>query len=98
MVGLAATAPQIFDPRPGLVLPHNSAMMISHWLDDLTTLVVPESISPLLPQDIEAYCVRCKATHPMAHPQLVTTKNGKSAARGKCAVCGTTMMKFLPVR
>ena len=59
-------------------------------LDPVTT--------PQLPEDIEAYCVKCKAPRPMKAPQLVTTKNGNLAAKGKCAVCGTTMMKFLPAR
>jgi hypothetical protein len=51
-----------------------------------------------LPEEIEAYCVKCKAPRKMAEPQLVTTKNGKPAAKGKCPVCGTTMMKFLPAQ
>ena len=54
--------------------------------------------SAQLPADIEAYCVKCKATRKMTGAQLVTTKNGKLAAKGKCPVCGTTMMKFLPSR
>ncbi len=98
MVGLSAAARRISNPRPGLALPHNLDMMISHWLDDLSTAVAPESIPPFLPDEVDAYCVRCKAARKMVSPQLVTTRNGKSAARGKCAVCGTTMMKFLPVR
>jgi ssDNA-binding Zn-finger/Zn-ribbon topoisomerase 1 len=31
----------------------------------------------------------------MTEVQMVTTKNGKPAAKGKCPVCGTGMMKFL---
>jgi ssDNA-binding Zn-finger/Zn-ribbon topoisomerase 1 len=49
-----------------------------------------------LPAEVEAYCVKCKAVRKMVEVQLVTTKNGKQAAKGKCPVCGTTMMKFLP--
>ena len=49
-----------------------------------------------LPAEIEAYCVKCKATRKMVSAQLVITKNGRPAAKGKCPVCGTTMMKFLP--
>jgi ssDNA-binding Zn-finger/Zn-ribbon topoisomerase 1 len=30
--------------------------------------------------------------------QIVTVKNGKSALKGKCPVCGTTMMKFLSAK
>jgi len=46
--------------------------------------------------DVEGYCVKCKATRKMMEVQIVTTKNGKPAAKGKCPVCNTTMMKFLP--
>jgi hypothetical protein len=72
--------------------------MISTALENILTLVGPEAIPSLLPDDVDAYCVKCKTTRKMVSAQLVTTKNGKSAARGKCAVCSTTMMKFLPVR
>jgi hypothetical protein len=51
-----------------------------------------------VPPDTEAYCVKCKATRKMVDGQVVTTKNGRPAAKGKCPVCGTTMMKFLPAR
>lgn len=71
--------------------------MISTSLENILTLVGPEAFPSLLPDVIDAYCVKCKTTRKMVSAQLVTTKNGKSAARGKCAVCATTMMKFLPV-
>lgn len=50
---------------------------------------------PSLPAEIEAYCVKCRANRRMIAAQLVITKNGRPAAKGKCPVCGTTMMKFL---
>lgn len=50
------------------------------------------------PAELEAYCVKCKTTRKMTEIQMVTTKNGKPAAKGKCPVCGTTMMKFLAVK
>ena len=55
-------------------------------------------LPPTLPAEIDAYCVKCKATRRMVSPQLVITKNGRAAAKGKCPVCGTTMMKFLSQR
>jgi hypothetical protein len=62
-------------------------------------MALPEpGASTHLPDEIEAYCVRCKASRKMTGAELVTTKNGKLAAKGKCPVCGTTMMKFLPSR
>lgn len=54
----------------------------------------PAGSAPAL-TNVEGYCVKCKASRKMAAVQMVTTKNGKPAAKGKCPVCGTTMMKFL---
>jgi hypothetical protein len=73
-------------------------MMISNLLQELPAMVVPEGVPAFLPDEIEAYCVKCKTSHHMFGPQLVTTKNGRPAARGKCPVCRTTMMKFLPAQ
>jgi hypothetical protein len=57
-------------------------------------MALPAS-TPAAPKDIDAYCVKCKASRKMVDAQVVSTKNGKPAAKGKCPVCGTTMMKFL---
>ena len=48
------------------------------------------------PSEVQGYCVKCKASRSMTEAQIVTTQNGRKAAKGKCPVCGTTMMKFLP--
>ena len=45
---------------------------------------------------MQGYCVKCKATRQMTEVQIVTTQNGRKAAKGKCPTCGTTVMKFLP--
>jgi len=59
-------------------------------------MALPQDIpTPAVPTEVEAYCVKCKSTRKMTAIQLVTTKNGRTAAKGKCPVCGTTMMKFL---
>ena len=42
----------------------------------------------------EAYCVKCKAKREF-EGEKVTLKNGRSAAKGKCPVCGTTVMRIL---
>ena len=73
-------------------------MMIHNSLDELPSPVMSLGAPAFLPDEIEAYCVQCKTQHTMVGPQLVTTKSGKSAARGKCPICHTTMMKFLPNR
>jgi len=43
---------------------------------------------------MEAYCVKCKAKSEMKDAKAVTMKNGKPAATGSCAKCGTTMYKI----
>ena len=73
-------------------------MMIHNSLDLFPAQVASLAAPVFLPDEIEAYCVKCKTSHAMVGPQLVTTKSGKSAARGKCPICHTTMMKFLPNR
>ncbi len=45
--------------------------------------------------NIEAYCVKCKATREVRDPRKISMKNGRFAAKGPCVVCGTTMFKIL---
>jgi Domain of unknown function (DUF5679) len=42
----------------------------------------------------EAYCVKCKQKREF-DGEVVTMKNGRKAARGKCPVCGTTLNRIL---
>jgi len=56
-------------------------------------MTAPQPVA--MQNEVEAYCVKCKGTRKMLDAQVVTNKNGKPAAKGKCPVCGTTMMKFL---
>jgi hypothetical protein len=78
--------------------PHNLAMMIQSGLEELPLASMLPASPVFRPDEIEAYCVKCKTCHPMVSPQLVSTKTGKAAARGHCPVCRTTMMKRLPNR
>jgi ribosomal protein S27E len=55
----------------------------------------PNSPAVAVPAEAEAYCVKCKGKRKMVNAEVTTVKNGKSALKGKCEVCGTTMMKFL---
>ncbi len=47
-------------------------------------------------EEIKAYCMKCKTERVVKDAQIVTTKNGRTAAQGTCPVCGTKMFKFLP--
>lgn len=44
---------------------------------------------------IEAWCVKCKAAREIDDPELVSMKNGRSAAKGKCPQCGAVLYKIL---
>jgi Zn finger protein HypA/HybF involved in hydrogenase expression len=46
-------------------------------------------------EEMEAYCVKCKAKREMADAQEVTMKNGRKAMKGKCPVCGTGMYRIM---
>lgn len=43
---------------------------------------------------VQAYCVKCKAKREMKDAVAITLKNGKPAMKGKCPVCGTTIMRI----
>jgi len=55
----------------------------------------PTTGSGLQKNEMEAYCVKCKRKEPMIDAKEITTKNGRKAMSGKCAICGTKMMKFV---
>lgn len=43
----------------------------------------------------EAYCVKCKQKRTMKDAEKITMKNGRPAMKGKCTVCGTTIMRIM---
>jgi DNA topoisomerase-1 len=47
-------------------------------------------------EEVKAYCMKCRAERTVNDAQVITTKNGRTAAQGTCPVCGTKMFKFLP--
>jgi hypothetical protein len=40
-------------------------------------------------EQIQAYCVKCRAKREMRDARSITMKNGKPAAQEMCPVCGT---------
>ncbi|MEI2690367.1 MAG: type I DNA topoisomerase [Anaerolineae bacterium] len=54
----------------------------------------PADVFGPLTTPVEAYCVKCKETRPMVQGQAVYMANGRPAARGECAVCGTGLFKI----
>jgi hypothetical protein len=45
-------------------------------------------------QDMQAYCLKCRAKREMQDPQKVTLKNGRPATQGTCPVCKTKMYRI----
>ncbi|HYS73755.1 MAG TPA: DUF5679 domain-containing protein [Thermoplasmata archaeon] len=43
---------------------------------------------------VQGYCVKCRAKREISSAVAVKLKNGKPAMKGKCPVCGTTMMRI----
>lgn len=43
---------------------------------------------------VQGYCVKCRAKREIKDAVAVKLKNGKPAMKGKCPVCGTTIMRI----
>lgn len=43
---------------------------------------------------VKGYCVKCRQSREIKDAKAVKLKNGKPAMKGKCPVCGTTMMRI----
>lgn len=43
---------------------------------------------------VQAYCFKCRKKVDIQSPANVTLKNGKSATKGKCGKCGTTVFRI----
>jgi hypothetical protein len=46
------------------------------------------------PEDIEAYCVRCRETITLENPVAVWTRKGVPATRGDCPTCGNPVFRM----
>jgi len=40
-------------------------------------------------------CMKCKVQKEMKNVNYVTMKNGRSAVKGQCVLCGTNMFRIL---
>lgn len=44
------------------------------------------------------HCMKCKEKREMKDTEQVVMKNGRSAMKGVCSVCGTKMFKILGMK
>jgi len=45
-------------------------------------------------EQMQAYCMKCRAKREMKDTKAITMKNGKPATQGVCPVCGTKMFRI----
>jgi hypothetical protein len=45
--------------------------------------------------EFEGYCVKCKTKRNVKEGRVEKTAKGRSIAKGRCPVCGTTVTRFL---
>lgn len=43
---------------------------------------------------MDAYCMKCRTKREIQSPSQITLKNGRPAAQGTCAVCGTKLFRI----
>jgi Zn finger protein HypA/HybF involved in hydrogenase expression len=44
--------------------------------------------------EVQAYCMKCRAKKEMKDAKAITMKNGKPATQGVCPTCGTKMFRI----
>lgn len=54
----------------------------------------PQEDDELEPEEVEAYCVRCKQKVIMENPVPVWTRRGTPGTRGECEICGTPVFRM----
>jgi cold shock CspA family protein len=45
-------------------------------------------------EQIQGYCVKCRAKREIKDARAITMKNGKPATQGVCPICGTKMFRI----
>ena len=61
---------------------------------DITGEIVYCSYQKRGGEQMQAYCVKCRAKREMKDTKAITMKNGKPATQGICPVCGTKMFRI----
>ena len=45
-------------------------------------------------EQMQAYCMKCRAKREMKDAKSITMKNGRPATQGVCPACGTKMFRI----
>ncbi len=80
-------------PDAGLAVheehPETVIATILAWSEEVKAVAPLEVITT-----VEAYCAKCKTKRGMLNATEVTAKNGRTAVRGTCEVCGSNLHRF----
>jgi len=71
---------------------------VTLWPEEEPKATAPAAARLTEDEGLLGYCVRCRTKRPIADPQPATTPTGRSAVRGVCPVCGTSMFRFVRAR
>lgn len=44
--------------------------------------------------EMQAYCMKCRAKREIRNAKAITMKNGRPATQGECPVCGTKVFRI----
>ncbi len=61
---------------------------------DITGVNSLHSIIKREVDQMQAYCMKCRAKREMKNARSITMKNGRPATQGVCPVCGTKMFRI----
>ena len=62
---------------------------IDIWASNVLSFVTKKEVDQM-----QAYCVKCRAKKEMKDAKSITMKNGKPATQGVCPTCGTKMFRI----
>ncbi len=58
------------------------------WISSLSLIIKKGS------EQMQAYCMKCRAKKEMKDARSITMKNGRPATQGVCPACGTKMFRI----
>jgi Zn finger protein HypA/HybF involved in hydrogenase expression len=58
------------------------------WISSLSLIIKKGG------EQMQAYCMKCRAKREMKDARSITMKNGRPATQGVCPVCGTKMFRI----
>jgi len=70
------------------------AIVLGLVLENVTENEEYNSLQAKGGNQMQAYCMKCRAKREMKDAKAITMKNGRPATQGVCPVCGTKMFRI----